>query len=559
MNAKSKGRDVSIRDLLPMTDADIRQKIDELSSKSMREGSIESDKYGGMSIGMAAKKHVDTALSTPRGDPAAIRLMRVVLAAHRADSSVTPFIDNVRQDLRDLTMAQLHNLLDEMDCEAFSKNRWWHNDKAKFDTLKELVAHFHKLGKEPAQSDEEQLKLWAESFDLDSWKNNPIRQIRGIGLATVQHLRLEFGVDTVKPDTHVLNVLEKEFGAKLSKAKAIRAAEEIAKIAGLRAREIDQIFLKYSSGGYLPNDSQSRNTLEDYASVLERSDDYRVLRRLKPSTTFAETPPNSNLATGVVVDTETTGLDPNSDRIIEVGIIVFQYDPNSGQPIRQVDFYDGLEDPGHPLSEQTKSITGITDDHVANKRFDDERINALVAKADIVIAHNASFDRAFLEKRFPVFVDLPWGCSMADIDWSGERIGSRTLEFLAYKLGFFFDAHRALEDCQALLSILSSKLPLSGIPALKPVIDSLNRVDHTIYATNAPFAKKELLKNRRYQWDSERKCWRKTLIGTAAYDEELSWLRNAVFEEGEARIDVVEVDARLRYASRSQRVTSVSI
>lgn len=291
--------------------------------------------------------------------------------------------------------------------------------------------------------------------------------------------------------------------------------------------------------------------LEELAANLEKSDDYRVLRRLKLSSAFAQALPDSLLETGVVIDTETTGLDPVTDRIIEVGIIVFQYDPTSGQPVRHVDSYVEFEDPGHLLSEQTTSITGITDEMVSKKRFDDERVSSLVANADIVIAHNAKFDRAFLERRFPVFASLPWGCSMADVDWSREKIGSRKLEFLAFKLGFFFDAHRALEDCEALLGILSKPLPISRQPALRQVLDNLSRVDYTIHATNAPFAKKDVLKDRRYQWDGERKQWKKTILGNSAFEDELRWLRGAVYEGASAIIEVEDVDARSRYSGRS--------
>lgn len=251
MNREKTKKEVSIRDLLQKTDAEIRQKLDELGNKEMSAKSHEFDKYPKMSIDMAARKHVEKARANLSGDPAAIRIMRVVLAAHRKDSSVKRFMENVKRDAPNLTMNELKNELKENDWKSFAAKGWWHRDERKFNTLKELVTYFQNLNLEPVPSDEDRLKQWAVSFDLASWKTDPIRQIRGIGLATVQHLRLEFGIDTVKPDTHVLQVLSKEFGAKVTRVEAIQLVEEIAAITNRKPREVDQIFVKYGSGGYL--------------------------------------------------------------------------------------------------------------------------------------------------------------------------------------------------------------------------------------------------------------------------------------------------------------------
>ena len=42
----------------------------------------------------------------------------------------------------------------------------------------------------------------------------------------------------------------------------------------------------------------------------------------------------------------------------------------------------------------------------------------------MVIAHNAGVDRNFIEKRLPVFADLPWGCSFQQVNWAAGGIGS---------------------------------------------------------------------------------------------------------------------------------------
>lgn len=75
---------------------------------------------------------------------------------------------------------------------------------------------------------------------------------------------------------------------------------------------------------------------EALAQRLESHPNYRVLRRLAPRTAFAE-PDGRPLALGVIVDTETTGFNQDTDRMIEIGIVVFDYDPATGQAYRILD------------------------------------------------------------------------------------------------------------------------------------------------------------------------------------------------------------------------------
>ena len=91
-----------------------------------------------------------------------------------------------------------------------------------------------------------------------------------------------------------------------------------------------------------------------------------------------------------------------------MGIVAFEYNPVTAEIIRVVGRYSGFEDPGYPLSDEVREITGITDDMVAGQAFDDDQVNALAQQATLVIAHNAAFDRPFVEKRFPVFAELAW-------------------------------------------------------------------------------------------------------------------------------------------------------
>ena len=95
------------------------------------------------------------------------------------------------------------------------------------------------------------MEKWAREINILEYEDNEIGRIKNIGLATIQHFRMDFGVDTVKPDQRVIEVLENEFKAKkVSQGKAIALVEEIAKITNISVRELDLVMVNYGSGYY---------------------------------------------------------------------------------------------------------------------------------------------------------------------------------------------------------------------------------------------------------------------------------------------------------------------
>jgi DNA polymerase-3 subunit epsilon len=299
------------------------------------------------------------------------------------------------------------------------------------------------------------------------------------------------------------------------------------------------------------NDDQAESLVQQ----LETNPNYRVLRKLVPRTAFAQ-PDGRALLKGVVVDTETTGFDQNADKIIEIGIVVFEYDPATGQAYRVLETYGCLEDPGIPITQEITEITGISNGMVTGKRIDDARVTQLVKDASLVVAHNAKFDRPFLEQRFPVFEQLPWGCSFAQVDWTGEGLGARKLDYIAFQFGFFFDAHRAEMDCLALLQILQQTLPKAKTIVLKSLLDRLPQTDWTVYAVNSPFETKDQLKSRMYQWDAAKKTWYRTVTGTDEITNEVTWLKEAIYKGRSVTLDFEVKDALLRYSKRPGKKTS---
>ena len=292
------------------------------------------------------------------------------------------------------------------------------------------------------------------------------------------------------------------------------------------------------------------SAIKDAVQMLGAHPDYRLIRRIQPRTAFAGSE-GKNLARGVVVDTETTGINSDKDAIIELGMVLFEYDEETGQAYRVLESFDQLEAPGFAIPPESTAVHGITDEMVAGRRIDDASVENFLEGVTLVVAHNAKFDRVFLEKRLPVFELLPWGCSLAQVDWRGEGIGSAKLDYIAYQYGFFYEAHRAEGDCYALLEILQQPLPNSGELVLKSILNELTRKSYQIYATGSPFETKDVLKARGYRWDAEKKCWHTTVTGDDTIKAEVAWLKESVYNGKKARVEIEVHNCMTRFSNRA--------
>lgn len=269
---------------------------------------------------------------------------------------------------------------------------------------------------------------------------------------------------------------------------------------------------------------------EENARALESTGDYRVLRRLDNRTEYrpADDLPKS---VAMVVDTETTGIDVQRDKIIELGISLFEYEKNAGKLYKMLGSWSWLEDPGVEIPPTVMKLTGISSDMVAGRQIDQSAVLDLLGRADIVIAHNAAFDRPILERRIGPFSSKPWGCTKSDIDWAGEGISSTKLDYIAYRLGFFFDGHRALSDCHATAHVLAQDLPSSGTPILRSLLERARAVTWRVWARGSEFEARSPLKERGYIWSAGEfgrpRCWYRD-VEEARFDAETAWLRTNI-------------------------------
>lgn len=298
--------------------------------------------------------------------------------------------------------------------------------------------------------------------------------------------------------------------------------------------------------------SCGRANLDLYASELEASGDYRILRRLR-RTTAPHLPDGVLKRRAVIVDVETTGLNPETDQIIELAMLAFDYSLD-GTLISASESFDQLRDPGCPISPEVTKLTGITDEMVSGRNIDMVAAEALVKPAALVIAHNAAFDRRFCERLLPAFAEKAWACSFREIAWIDEGFESARLSQLASGFGLFFDGHRALNDCEALLELLSRPLPRSGRAALTPLLASARRPRWQIRAEDTPYALRDVLKRRGYRWHpgvhGKRGAWC-IEVGEDAFESECEFLRTEIYRRRETVIDARLLTAFERYSERS--------
>uniref|UniRef100_B0T9C0 Exonuclease RNase T and DNA polymerase III n=1 Tax=Caulobacter sp. (strain K31) TaxID=366602 RepID=B0T9C0_CAUSK len=289
--------------------------------------------------------------------------------------------------------------------------------------------------------------------------------------------------------------------------------------------------------------------LDAMARQLEASGRYRLLRRFDSCTLHAAAP-DASLRDGIYLDVETTGKNPVRDEIIELAMVPFQYD-EAGRLCGVGAPFVALREPSAPISAEITRITGITNAMVAGQSIDPAMVAAFIAPAAVIVAHNASFDRRFTERFCEAFQAKGWACSMSQVDWAGEGFEGTKLSYLASQCGFFFDGHRAENDCLAGLEILARPLA-SGRTALAQMLEAARAPSWRIWAERAPYDFKDRLKDRGYRWNGEDgptpKAWYID-VPEAQREAELEFLHKEIFG-GEVHLPVRRITAFERFSDR---------
>lgn len=153
-----------------------------------------------------------------------------------------------------------------------------------------------------------------------------------------------------------------------------------------------------------------------------------------------------------IIDTETTGVDLH-DEPIAVCILLLEVDRSKGSLIREVDRYEGFRYPSVPIHRQARAKHGMTRDSLLGKKFDVARIAGMLGRAEILIAHNSSFDARMMCVVWPEIVNKDWLCSYSN--WPWPSLSNKKLDSVCQYFNIARPKiHTSFADCDALAQAL---------------------------------------------------------------------------------------------------------
>ncbi|MFZ0409159.1 MAG: 3'-5' exonuclease [Cyanobium sp.] len=205
----------------------------------------------------------------------------------------------------------------------------------------------------------------------------------------------------------------------------------------------------------------------------------------------------------LVLDTETTALSREHGQCIEVGAVLFHVP--SRAVLMQVSFL--LPCPSNPA----EAINGIP---APVSRLSQPWqaglacFEAMVEAADVLVAHNASFDRQWFGQTPLPSLSKPWICSMEDIRWPAERKlrATPSMRDLALAYGIpVWAAHRALTDCIYLVQVFERCADLE--PLLQAALEP-----RRLYRAQLGYAERHRAKEAGFRWNEPvRGAWSRRL------------------------------------------------
>lgn len=119
----------------------------------------------------------------------------------------------------------------------FLKEKLNYNDVRREHTLRGLVEYMIAVQKNYAGNTErERLEAWAQSVVPADYASVGVK---GFGLAGFQYMRMLFGVQTTKPDVHIISFVSTALGKSVNAIKTVSLLERVATKVNLPLREVD--------------------------------------------------------------------------------------------------------------------------------------------------------------------------------------------------------------------------------------------------------------------------------------------------------------------------------
>jgi DNA polymerase III epsilon subunit family exonuclease len=177
-------------------------------------------------------------------------------------------------------------------------------------------------------------------------------------------------------------------------------------------------------------------------------------------------------ATFVVVDLETTGLRPGQSGICEIGAVRLR-----GFEVEAE--FETLVDPGLPIGAGASAVTGLRNEQLRGAPGPTEAVRSFLSFAgdSVLVAHNARFDLAFLDRETERLTGSRIGSPVVDTVRLARRLlAGRVQSFGLGQLAWFFGTaerpcHRALPDARATAELLLALIGLAQERGARTVAD----------------------------------------------------------------------------------------
>jgi DNA polymerase-3 subunit epsilon len=194
----------------------------------------------------------------------------------------------------------------------------------------------------------------------------------------------------------------------------------------------------------------------------------------------------------LILDTETTALCPAEGQVIELGAVLFHVP--SRAVLGQVSFLlPATSNPAEAINGIPAAVSQLPQPWQAGLVC----FEAMLATADVLLAHNAAFDRQWFGHGALPLLAKPWICSMEDIRWPQERHlrATPSVRDLALAYGVpVWAAHRALTDCIYLAQVFERcpELEMLLQAALEP---------RQLYRACVSYAERQRAREAGFRWN----------------------------------------------------------
>lgn len=206
----------------------------------------------------------------------------------------------------------------------------------------------------------------------------------------------------------------------------------------------------------------------------------------------------------LVLDTETTGLDPMTGRCIEVAAVRYSllhfcvieaYSSLLWGPASNLmEKVNHIPEKSLPCGDSAEAVWG--------------GVSGMASTCDAILAHNADFDRQWVPNdpvRCAALLELPWICTCSGVTWPNQdkENGSLISLALAHGLGVV-DPHRALSDCLLLARLMTRCHELGH--DVQAMLEQ-GRRPQAMFQAIVPFDDKDLAKAAGFKWEASTKRW----------------------------------------------------